>query len=187
MDLAMEDHKPPPYVQYHSSDASVKLVDADPALSQTSQRVSRIRRCSTVKSLGVALTVCLITTLAALTLLFLWRSELSPKTEQLKSAALPDVTNLNLVAADNHYITLAWDQPQVKFDYYWLEVTDRNAHENGSLKKRRPSTCGNGTIIHPEQTQITCGPFDTCSSVSVTIRTYSKGPPELTSAGIHPQ
>ncbi|KAH7939958.1 hypothetical protein HPB52_019621 [Rhipicephalus sanguineus] len=98
--------------------------------------------------------------------------------------ALPDVKNLNLVAAYNHYVTLAWDQPQVNFDYYWLEVTGGNALGNDSLEKHRPNSCSNGTIIRPEQTQVTCGPFDACSSVSVTVRTYSRGPPELTSMGI---
>ncbi|KAL1414192.1 hypothetical protein MTO96_007671 [Rhipicephalus appendiculatus] len=94
------------------------------------------------------------------------------------------VWNLNLAAADNHYMTLAWDRPQVNFDYYWLEVTGGNTQEQESTDKRRPNTCGNGTIIHPEQTQVICGPFDACSSVSVTVRTYSRGPPELYSTGI---
>ncbi|KAL1414195.1 hypothetical protein MTO96_007674 [Rhipicephalus appendiculatus] len=101
--------------------------------------------------------------------------------------ALPDVTNLTLVASDNHYMTLAWDQPQANFDYYWLEVTGGNAHENASLKNRRPSTCGDGTIIRPDQNQVTCGPFDACSSVSVTIRTYSKGATGTHLGGNHPE
>ncbi|KAL3184412.1 hypothetical protein MRX96_031825 [Rhipicephalus microplus] len=183
MDLATQDDQPPQYVQYHSSDASVQLVDADQALSQASLKVSRKRRCSSVKALTVALTVSLITTLAALMFLFLQPFELSLEAEQSKSVALPDVTNLSLVSANNHYLTLAWDQPKIKFDYYWLEVSGCNANENGSLEKRRPSFCGNGTIIRPEQNQVTCGPFNACSSVSVTIRTYARGPPELISAG----
>ncbi|KAL1414182.1 hypothetical protein MTO96_007661 [Rhipicephalus appendiculatus] len=97
--------------------------------------------------------------------------------------ALPDVTNLNLVAADNHYLTVAWDRPQLSFDFYWLDVTGGYESGNVSLPKRTASACGNGTIIRPQQTQITCGPFDSCSSVDVTIRTYTKGPPELMSTG----
>ncbi|KAL3201651.1 hypothetical protein MRX96_042900 [Rhipicephalus microplus] len=97
--------------------------------------------------------------------------------------ALPDVTNLNLVAADNHYITVAWDRPRLSFDFYWLDVS--GGYENGNVSRpmRTASACPNGTIIRPQQTQITCGPFDSCSSVDVTIRTYNKGPPELLSAG----
>ncbi|KAL1483171.1 hypothetical protein MTO96_033380, partial [Rhipicephalus appendiculatus] len=107
-------------------------------------------------------------------------------TQEIRTAlfALPDVTNLNVVAAANQYMTLAWDQPQVNFDYYWLEVTGGNAIKNESLDKRQPNICGNGIIIRPQQTQVTCGPFDACSSVSVTLGTYSRGPPELTSTGI---
>ncbi|XP_049274181.1 uncharacterized protein LOC119403194 [Rhipicephalus sanguineus] len=96
---------------------------------------------------------------------------------------LPDVTNLNVVAADNHYITMAWDRPRFSFDFYWLDVTGGYENENVSLSMRTATACGNGTIIHPQQTQITCGPFDSCSSVDVTVRTYTKGPPELMSTG----
>ncbi|KAH6924479.1 hypothetical protein HPB50_018942 [Hyalomma asiaticum] len=96
---------------------------------------------------------------------------------------LPDVNNLNLVAVDNNYITVAWDQPRDSFDFYWLDVTDGDGNKNGSSGKLRVGTCGNGTIIRPEQTQISCGPFDACSSVSITVHTYSKGPPELVSTG----
>ncbi|KAH6924311.1 hypothetical protein HPB50_015040 [Hyalomma asiaticum] len=96
---------------------------------------------------------------------------------------LPDVNNLNLVAVDNNYITVAWDQPRDSFDFYWLDVTDGDGNKNGSSGKLRVGTCGNGTIIRPEQTQISCGPFDACSSVSITVPTYSKGPPELVSTG----
>ncbi|KAL1414189.1 hypothetical protein MTO96_007668 [Rhipicephalus appendiculatus] len=96
---------------------------------------------------------------------------------------LPHVTNLNLVAADSHYITVAWDRPRLSFDFYWLDVTGGYENGNVSLPMRTASACGNGTIVRPQQTQITCGPFDSCSYVDVTVRTYTKGPPELLSTG----
>ncbi|KAH6925879.1 hypothetical protein HPB50_011498 [Hyalomma asiaticum] len=95
----------------------------------------------------------------------------------------PDVTNLNLVAADNHYVTVAWDRPRFSFDYYWLDVTGGNGSASGNLQRHSATACANGTIVRPEQTRITCGPFDSCSTVDVTVRTHSKGPSELYSMG----
>ncbi|XP_075727609.1 fibronectin-like isoform X2 [Rhipicephalus microplus] len=183
MDLTVGDEKPPPYVQYHSGDASMAFVTADQQPSQEPPNKARGCRCTAVKSLGVAVTLCLITTVAALTLFFLQRADILPKVEHSKKADLPDVTNLDLVAADNHYLTVAWDRPRLSFDFYWLNVTGGFENGSGSLPTRTARACGNGTIIHPQQTQITCGPFDSCSSVDVTIRTYNKGPHELMSKG----
>ncbi|KAH8029394.1 hypothetical protein HPB51_000179 [Rhipicephalus microplus] len=183
MDLTVGDEKPPPYVQYHSGDASVAFVTADQQPSQEPPNKARGCRCTALKSLGVAVTLCLITTVAALTLFFLQRADILPKVEHSKKADLPDVTNLYLVAADNHYLTVAWDRPRLSFDFYWLNVTGGFENASDSLSMRTARACGNGTIIHPQQTQITCGPFDSCSSVDVTIRTYNKGPHELMSKG----
>ncbi|KAH7933425.1 hypothetical protein HPB49_012491 [Dermacentor silvarum] len=98
-------------------------------------------------------------------------------------AALPDVTNFTLVAADNHYITLAWVQPRKRIDFYLLDVTDGSGYENNSLRKQRAGSCSNDTFIRAEQTQVTCGPFDACSKLTATIRTYTTGPPERISKG----
>ncbi|XP_070384304.1 phosphatidylinositol phosphatase PTPRQ-like isoform X2 [Dermacentor albipictus] len=96
---------------------------------------------------------------------------------------LPDVTDLRLMAVDSHYITVAWDKPRGSFDYYWLDVAIENDNENNSVPKHQASSCGNGTIIHAEQTEVTCGPFDPCSNISVSVRTFVKGPPERSSMG----
>ncbi|XP_054934026.2 phosphatidylinositol phosphatase PTPRQ-like [Dermacentor andersoni] len=96
---------------------------------------------------------------------------------------LPDVTDLHLMAVDSHYITLAWDKPRGSFDFYWLDVAIENDNESNSVPKHQAGSCGNGTIIHAEQTRITCGPFDPCSNISVTVRTFVKGPPERISMG----
>ncbi|KAH7933331.1 hypothetical protein HPB49_011571 [Dermacentor silvarum] len=96
---------------------------------------------------------------------------------------LPDVTNLNLKAVDNHYITVAWDPPRGTFDFYWLDVTNENDNEKGSLQKHNVGSCGKGTIIRAEETQVTCGPFEPCSNISVTVGTSIKGPPARSSTG----
>ncbi|KAH7933424.1 hypothetical protein HPB49_012490 [Dermacentor silvarum] len=96
---------------------------------------------------------------------------------------LPDVTNLNLKAVDNHYVTVAWDQPRGTFDFYWLDVTNENDNEKDSLEKHNVGSCGNGTIIRAEETQVTCGPFEPCSNISVTVGTSIKGPPARSSMG----
>uniref|UniRef100_A0A224Z1H4 Fibronectin type-III domain-containing protein n=1 Tax=Rhipicephalus zambeziensis TaxID=60191 RepID=A0A224Z1H4_9ACAR len=183
MGLEMEDDKPPPYVQYDSSDASVQLVTADQALPQASPTVARRRRCTLPKYLAVALTICLMTTLAALTLLFLQLFKHSPKAEHLESTVLPDVTNLHLVSVGSNYFTAAWAKPKVNFDYYWIEVIGVNSHDIGV----RPGTvglCVNGTIIHGDQTQVTCSHLQPCSKVTFNIRTHVTGPPASTSHGV---
>lgn len=179
----MEEDKPPPYVQYHSTDASVKLVDADRALSQASPKVVRRRRCTSAKSLAIALAFCLMITLAALTLLFLQRFELSPKAQHLKSTVATGITNLSLMTADNRYVTVIWDRPHHTFDFYLLDVTVKSGNRSDTGRKPHSGFCANGTVIHAEETQVTCGPFDACSSITVTVRTFSQGPPEHTSVG----
>ncbi|KAL1418025.1 hypothetical protein MTO96_026305 [Rhipicephalus appendiculatus] len=179
----MEDDKPPPYVHYDSSDASVQLVTADQALPQASPTVARRRRCTLPKYLAVALTICLMTTLAALALLFLQLFKHSPKAEHLESTVLPDVTNLHLVSVGSNYFTAAWAKPKVNFDYYWIEVIGVNSHDIGV----RPGTvglCVNGTIIHGDQTQVTCSHLQPCSKVTFNIRTHITGPPASTSHGV---
>ncbi|KAL1414190.1 hypothetical protein MTO96_007669 [Rhipicephalus appendiculatus] len=183
MDLATEDEKPPPYVQYHSRDASVTLVEADQSQSQASPKRTRGCRCTAMKSLEVAVTLCLITTVAAITLFFLQRAELLPKAEHLTVTAPVGVTNLSLLAADNRFVTVAWDRPQGSFDFYLLDVAVGNGNGTDVVRKDYSGSCANGTIIRPENTQVTCGPFDACFSVTVTIRTLSRGPPEHTSTG----
>ncbi|KAL1471226.1 hypothetical protein MTO96_040035, partial [Rhipicephalus appendiculatus] len=93
---------------------------------------------------------------------------------------LPDVSNLRTAAIENGYITLSWQRPQGPFDYYSIEVI-----ESGSRIKsqHKLGLCANGTIIHPEQTNLTCGPFEPCSQLSYTMRAHLNGPLERTSPG----
>ncbi|KAL1414185.1 hypothetical protein MTO96_007664 [Rhipicephalus appendiculatus] len=171
MDLAMENEKPPPYAQYQCSDAAVTLVGADQPPSQVPPNKARRCQCTTTKSLGIAVTLCLITTVAAITLFFLQRAELLPKAEHVKSTATVGVTNLTLLAADNRFVTFTWDRPQGNFDFYLLAVTVGRRTENDAGRQDHSGSCANGTIIGAEKTQVTCGPFEACSDVSLTVRT----------------
>ncbi|KAL1467119.1 hypothetical protein MTO96_042368 [Rhipicephalus appendiculatus] len=111
MDLGMEDEKPPPYVQYHCSDASVTLVEADHPPSREPPNKARGCRCSAMKSLGIAVTLCLITTVAALTLFFLQRAELLPKAEHLKTTDPNPPTNVTMIPESPLQSALRWGLP----------------------------------------------------------------------------
>ncbi|KAL1477913.1 hypothetical protein MTO96_035368 [Rhipicephalus appendiculatus] len=94
---------------------------------------------------------------------------------------LPDVSNLTTAGIKNGYITLSWRRPQGRFDYYSIEVI-----ENGSRirPQHKIGLCANGTIIRPDQTQLTCGPFEQCSTLSYSMRTHLNGPEGLSSPGV---
>ncbi|KAH7933330.1 hypothetical protein HPB49_011570 [Dermacentor silvarum] len=91
----------------------------------------------------------------------------------------PDVTKLTLLSTGNNYITVAWERPKARFDYYWVSITDDRGEKHPNA-----GSCPNGTIIHPDQTQVTCTGLESCSNVTVTIRTQRNGPPGRTSIGV---
>ncbi|KAL1474320.1 hypothetical protein MTO96_038065, partial [Rhipicephalus appendiculatus] len=92
---------------------------------------------------------------------------------------LPDVKILRLVSAGNHAMTVIWDPPQAQFDYYRIGVNAGNKHTEKSSGLHSVGSCENGTIIQPAQTGVTCRYLEACSTVTFTISTYSRGPPEL--------
>ncbi|KAL1475239.1 hypothetical protein MTO96_037440, partial [Rhipicephalus appendiculatus] len=94
---------------------------------------------------------------------------------------LPDVSNLTTADVKNGYITLSWRRPQGRFDYYSIEVIE---HGSRIRSQHKLGLCANGTIIHPDQTKLTCGPFEPCTKLSYTMRTHLNGPPERTSPGV---
>ncbi|XP_037524814.2 uncharacterized protein LOC119401879 [Rhipicephalus sanguineus] len=96
--------------------------------------------------------------------------------------ALPDVENLRLVSAGNHAMTVTWDRPQAQFDYYRIIVTAGSESSDGSSGRYSVGSCGNGTIIHPDQNRVTCGYLEACSSVTFRMSTYRKGPTQLMSS-----
>ncbi|KAL1414187.1 hypothetical protein MTO96_007666 [Rhipicephalus appendiculatus] len=93
---------------------------------------------------------------------------------------LPDVLNLT-VGVQSGYITLSWQRPQGRFDYYFIEIADNSSTISSQHKL---GLCANGTIVHPDQTQLICGPFEPCTKLSYTMRTHLNGPQELNSPGV---
>ncbi|KAL3218849.1 hypothetical protein MRX96_031377 [Rhipicephalus microplus] len=94
---------------------------------------------------------------------------------------LLDVSELSTTQIENGYITLSWQRPHGRFDYYSIE-----AIENGSstVHRHKLGLCANGTIIHPDQTQLTCGPYEQCTTLSYAMRTHLNGPQQRSSPGV---
>ncbi|KAL3201653.1 hypothetical protein MRX96_042901 [Rhipicephalus microplus] len=95
---------------------------------------------------------------------------------------LPDLDNLTLVDIGPDHFTVSWMHPVAQFDYYWLEVYKRDDGSD-TITPQRVGSCANGTIVHREQTRITCDMFKPCSNVTITLHTQAKGTSELVSTG----
>ncbi|KAL1414183.1 hypothetical protein MTO96_007662 [Rhipicephalus appendiculatus] len=104
-------------------------------------------------------------------------------TEPLTNKELPDVFNLTLLSSTKNSITVTWDRPKTRFDYYWISISDDNRENITSKKQHYTGSCSNGTIIHPSQNRVTCTNIDPCTNFSLTVRTHINGPPERTSKG----
>ncbi|KAL1486725.1 hypothetical protein MTO96_046846, partial [Rhipicephalus appendiculatus] len=96
---------------------------------------------------------------------------------------LPDVTTLRLVSAGANSFTAAWTKPKVNFDYYWIEVNGVN-NDGTRVTPGTVGSCANGSIIHPDQTQVTCSQLQPCSKMNFKVRTHINGPPARTSSGV---
>lgn len=174
---------PPPYVQYVPAgpssnrfgvvnSASSTLPQEGPALKTTRLSRRTIVKYSVFASLFVAIVI-----VAILLLLRLVKEKEYP--------VPPEVANLTLVAVEGDSFTATWERPEGRFDYYWIEVIDDGGGTAGTnAEPHRVGTCTNGTIIHPDQTQVTCGHIDACSNVSLNVRTHVTGPPGRTSAAV---
>uniref|UniRef100_L7LYJ1 Fibronectin type-III domain-containing protein n=1 Tax=Rhipicephalus pulchellus TaxID=72859 RepID=L7LYJ1_RHIPC len=184
MDVEIEDDKPPPYVQYDSSDASIKWVKAGQALCQASRNILGELRCTSVKYLAVALALSLMATLVAFTVLLLQRFELSSKEDHLRSTDLPDVTELRLLAAVDNSIIVSRQRPQAHFDYYLVSIAEDDDLQHSSNQMSTTGSCANCTIIHPDQTRVTFTNLKECATVNITIRVHRNGPPKHTSRGV---
>ncbi|KAH8031536.1 hypothetical protein HPB51_018982 [Rhipicephalus microplus] len=174
---------PPPYVQYVPAGSPPNRFGVvNSATSTTLQegpehKTTRLSRQTIVKySLFTSLFVAIVI-VAILLLLRLVKEKEYP--------VPPEVANLTLVAVDGDSFTATWERPEGRFDYYWIEVIDDHASSASSRSEpHRVGTCTNGTIIHPDQTQVTCGHIDACSNVSLNVRTHVNGPPGRTSAAV---
>ncbi|KAL3218854.1 hypothetical protein MRX96_031382 [Rhipicephalus microplus] len=94
---------------------------------------------------------------------------------------LPDVKDLTLLSAGDNTVTVAWKKPEARFDYYWVSVA---AEKDGDNEMGTVGSCGNGTIIHPDQTQVTCTNLEACDRVNITLQ--PDPPKNITSAGRSP-
>ncbi|KAL3250605.1 hypothetical protein MRX96_055448 [Rhipicephalus microplus] len=174
---------PPPYVQYVPAGSPTNRFGVVNSATSTGpqegpeHKTTRLSRQTIVKySLFTSLFVAIVI-VAILLLLRLVKEKEYP--------VPPEVANLTLVAVDGDSFTATWERPEGRFDYYWIEVIDDHGSSASSRSEpHRVGTCTNGTIIHPDQTQVTCGHIDACSNVSLNVRTHVNGPPGRTSAAV---
>ncbi|KAH7969067.1 hypothetical protein HPB52_014291 [Rhipicephalus sanguineus] len=107
----------------------------------------------------------------------------SSSAEPLTKLDLPDVRNLVLLSSTDNSITVTWERPEVRFDYYWVSISADSREKNTTMKQHYMGSCSNGTIIHASQNRVTCTNVDACTNVKFTVRTHINGPPERTSEG----
>lgn len=106
----------------------------------------------------------------------------------------PDVTGLRFVDAGEDFFSVKWTRPKASFDYYRVVVTKLLAPsfiaedlKNSTQQPKKPASagsCANGTIIHPDQTELTCTGLTPKSSFIFRLHTHIIGPPERTSYGV---
>lgn len=106
-----------------------------------------------------------------------------PAAKQIRTPifALPEVRNLYVVSVADREVTLKWDKPQIEFDYYCIDTAAGREQQDQNATIRTVGSCENSTIIHPNQNQVTRRNFQACVNVTLTVRIYRKGPPELLS------
>ncbi|KAL1414186.1 hypothetical protein MTO96_007665 [Rhipicephalus appendiculatus] len=97
---------------------------------------------------------------------------------------LPDVTDLRVVSVVDNAVTIAWKKLEARFDYYWIYIAVEGDDQQDYDEMGIVGSCGNGTIIHPDQTQVTCTHLKPCAKVNITLRAHRNGPPERTSRGV---
>ncbi|XP_049512613.1 tenascin-R-like isoform X3 [Dermacentor silvarum] len=97
--------------------------------------------------------------------------------------ALPEVSNLQVANITATSFAVTWERPKDCIEYYTVEVTD---HSSGNTGDRLYSvvSCNNGAALNPRQTSVTCTKSDTCTSISVRVKTHTRGHPEHASPGI---
>ncbi|XP_075529743.1 tenascin-like [Dermacentor variabilis] len=94
-----------------------------------------------------------------------------------------EVSNLKIVNITATSFAVTWERPKECIEYYTVEVTD---HSSGSIGDRLYGvvSCHNGVPINPRQTSLTCTKSDMCTTISVRVKTHTRGPPEHASPGI---
>lgn len=179
----MEKDRPPPYEECVRTASQLKALEvADFAAAPPPQQLpapppTQGRQWTTTRTLKFVLPACLIVACVVVTTCLL----LSVVKERTYPDP-PEMANLTLAAVGQDSFTVAWDRPEGRFDYYVLEVTDGRGPVG--TQPHHVGSCDNGTILHPEQTRVTCGHLDACTNATFRIRTHINGPPERTSEGV---
>ncbi|KAL3218855.1 hypothetical protein MRX96_031383 [Rhipicephalus microplus] len=96
---------------------------------------------------------------------------------------LAEVSNLLAYAIRTGYVVLSWQRPQSRFDYYSVEAFVKDVGWK-RIDTHKLGLCANGTIVHRDQTHVTCGPFEPCTTLSFVVRTHLTGQPERVSSGV---
>lgn len=179
----MESDKPPPYVQYSPADATVMVVGAETTPSRALLNRARISRLTKKNSLKIGVPICLIALVTALTLFLFLRKKSSSNAEDVEISAPPEITGLRLVKQGESFFTVAWNMPTAIFDYYHVVVNDIE----DALGPPVPvivGSCAKGTIVHPNQTEITCNQLEPYNTYTFEMRTHIIGPPARSSATV---
>ncbi|XP_049274180.1 fibronectin [Rhipicephalus sanguineus] len=180
---AMEKAKQPPYVQYLPEDATVQLIESEQESSRRQLPRTSSSRCTKRTSLTVGVSVCLVAILICLASLLLVQGKPSSSAEPLTKFDLPDVVNLALLSSTENSITVTWEQPKTRFDYYWITISEQNRGKNATKEQHYMGSCSNGTTIHPSQNRVTCTNINACTNVTLTVHTQINGPPKRVSKG----
>lgn len=179
----MENDKPPPYVQCSPADATVMVVVAETTPSRTLLNRARISQFTKKSSLKIVVAICLIAVATALTLFLFLRNKSYSNAEDVEISAPPEITGLRVVKHGERFFTAAWNMTMAIFDYYHVVLSDI---EN-PFEPPVPvivGSCAKGTIIHPNQTEITCNQLEPYTTYAFEMRTHINGPPARSSASV---
>ncbi|XP_037524740.1 uncharacterized protein LOC119401824 [Rhipicephalus sanguineus] len=126
------------------------------------------------------MTLCISVTASAVCGAHTYRSLAAFAEVRLTSFVVPGIRNLSLKSVGPDFFAISWAQPSVQFEYYWLEVYDVG---DGSATTQDIGSCANGTIIHRDQTQVTCDKFRPCANITITVHMKSKTDSNMTFSG----
>ncbi|XP_077492268.1 LOW QUALITY PROTEIN: uncharacterized protein LOC144103421 [Amblyomma americanum] len=186
--MKMGEEKPPVSLQYSPADGSVVMLENFEGASkapETRRRKIHKHRKSFRICIKFILPLCLIIAGPSLTFFFLrYTDKESIPGNRVAHSLMPDVLNLTLQSTNAHSFTVAWERPEGHFDYYRIEISKDSSNKTSPTELTHVGTCPSGTIIHPDQTHVTCAQLEACNSVSFTVRTSSNIPMEVTSVGV---
>ncbi|KAH7934577.1 hypothetical protein HPB51_029057 [Rhipicephalus microplus] len=96
---------------------------------------------------------------------------------------LSDVTNLRVTDVGQNHFTMSWTPPLSHFDYYLIKSYDLG-NVGDMSKPLRVGSCSYGTVIHRDQSEISCDNLKACANISITVHTkIRRGTHDATSTG----